>query len=92
MVKSIANIRSTNDGATKKVFFRVRTDSTGFKGKVKIFVGPSKLPDQDADIAGEDSVPFSATHRESGLLVVKASAGDASSSVLLDLDLPKDPS
>ena len=91
MVQSIGSIRSKNDTTVKTVFFRVRTNADGFKGKVKISVGPTKLPDQDADIAGEDSVPFSAKHTESGTLVVKISAGGISNSALLDLDAPSDP-
>ena len=91
MVKSIGNIRSKNDGVTKTVFFRVRTDKDGFKGKVKLSVGTAKLPDQDADINGEDSSPFSSVHTQSGTLVVKISVGEISNSALLNLDDPSDP-
>ena len=91
MVKAIVNIRSANDGSTAKIFFRLRTDESGFTGKIEIKVGPQSLPDLEAAIAGEDSLPFSAIHRQQGRQVVKISAGDVSRSALLDLDQASDP-
>jgi hypothetical protein len=69
----------------------VRTDTTGFKGKVNILVGAQQLPDQDADIEGSDRASFSAKHTASGRAVAKITAGGVSGSALLDLDKPSDP-
>jgi hypothetical protein len=92
MVKAIANIRSKNDTTGKTIFYRVRTDKDGFNGKIKVTVGPASLPDQNANISGEDSVLFSAKHTQSGTkVVVTVSANSVSSSVRLNLDAPSDP-
>jgi hypothetical protein len=91
MVTAVINVRSKRDNSGRTILFRVKTDAGGFKGKVKIQVGAKNLPDEDADIAGEDSTPFKVAHSETKRKVVKVTAGNASSSVILDLDAPASP-
>jgi hypothetical protein len=92
MIKSITSIRSKNDVTGKTIFYRVRTDSAGFTGNIVVMIGAKHLmPDQSATITGEDSIPFSIKHTQSGKQVVTVSGDAVSNSVQLDLDKPADP-